>query len=133
MQCRVANKPYDIFGTWYSDQYLLSGDLHWLGHLVSASYLRLSKASQETDSEHTPITQSMFRFYNRNASSIRSIIVSNCLSDPQEQDGNEQQKLEGVEKKPSSSITEHGNPVSHRSMNVGNIAGVSGRKTQGVL
>lgn len=126
MQCRVANKPYDIFGTWYSDQHLLSGDLHWLGHLVSASYLRLSRASQETDSEHTPITQNMFRFYNRNASSIRSIVISNCLSDLQEADGGESNKTESVEGKTNKN-TEHGNPVSHR-----NIASTS-KKIQGVL
>lgn len=39
LQCRVLNKPYDIFGTWYNDQYLLSGDLHWLAHLVSQNIL----------------------------------------------------------------------------------------------
>lgn len=135
LQCRVVNKPYDIFGTWYSDQYLLSGDLHWLAHLVSASYLRLNRASQETDSEHIPITQSMYRFYNRNASSIRSIMVANCLSDPQQDDGQEQNKMEGIEEKSKVKATEHGNPVSHRNMNAANIASTSGscKKTQGVF
>lgn len=51
LQCRVVNKPYDIFGTWYSDQWLLSGDLHWLAHLISSSHLWLNRASQEVDSE----------------------------------------------------------------------------------
>lgn len=55
------NKPYDIFGTWYSDQSLLSGDLHWLAHLVSSSVLWLIKASQETESEHVPITSQLYR------------------------------------------------------------------------
>lgn len=81
LQCRIVNKPYDIFGTWYSDQYLLSGDLHWLAHLVSTSYIWLNRASQEADSEHTPITQHLFRFYNRNASSVRTVMVANCLTD----------------------------------------------------
>lgn len=65
LQCRVMNKPYDIFGTWYSDQYLLSGDLHWLAHLVSSSVLWLIKASQETESEHVPITSLLYRFVQR--------------------------------------------------------------------
>lgn len=80
LQCRVVNKPYDIFGTWYSDRHLLSGDLFWLAHLVSTTGLWLNKASQETASEHTPIMNQMFRFYNTNASSIRAIMVANCLT-----------------------------------------------------
>lgn len=117
LQCRVVNKPYDIFGTWYSDQYLLSGDLHWLAHLVSTSYLRLNRATQETDSEHIPITQNMFRFYNRNASSIRAIMVANCLTDSEQISREEQSVTENVQTK-SNVTTEHGNPVSHRNMNI---------------
>lgn len=61
---------------------LLSGDLHWLAHLVSVSYLWINRASQEADSERVPVTQIMCRFYNRNASSIRSITIGDCLRDP---------------------------------------------------
>ena len=43
MQSRVMNKPYDVFGTWYNDCYLLSGNLHWTGHLNSCSVLWLNK------------------------------------------------------------------------------------------
>lgn len=46
MQCRVSNKPYDFFGTWYNDSYLLSGDLRWLAYLVSTSVVWLNRASQ---------------------------------------------------------------------------------------
>lgn len=72
------NRPYDIFGTWFSDQYLISGDLHWLAHLVSTSVLWLNKANQEIDSEHVPIMNTLYKFYNRNASSIRAIMIANC-------------------------------------------------------
>lgn len=37
LKCRIVNRPYDIFGTWFTDRYLLSGDLHWLQHLISTS------------------------------------------------------------------------------------------------
>lgn len=80
MQCRIVNKPYDIFGTWYSDHYLLSGDLHWLAHLVSSSVLWLNKASQETSSEHIPVMSQLYKFYNCNASSIRTVMIANCLT-----------------------------------------------------
>lgn len=60
---------------------LLSGDLHWLAHLVSVSHLWINKASQEADSERVPVTQIMFRFFNRNASSIKSIMMGKCLRD----------------------------------------------------
>lgn len=78
LRCRVVNRPYDIFGTWFSDQHLISGDLHWLAHLISTSVLWLNKANQEVDSEHVPIMNQLYKFYNRNASSIRGIMVANC-------------------------------------------------------
>lgn len=78
LQCRVLMKPYDICGAWYSDQHFLSGDVHRLGHLVSQSVLWLNKASQETASEHIPIMNQMFRFYNCNGSSVRAAMFAYC-------------------------------------------------------
>ena len=78
LQCRVLMKPYDICGAWYSDQHFLSGDVHRLGHLVSQSVLWLNKASQETASEHIPIMNQMFRFYNGNGSSLRAAMFAYC-------------------------------------------------------
>ncbi|XP_036320698.1 F-box/WD repeat-containing protein 5 isoform X1 [Rhagoletis pomonella] len=78
LRCRVVNRPYDIFGTWFGDQYLISGALHWLGHLLSFSELWLNKANQEVDSEHVPIMNRLYKFYNRNASSVRAIMVAKC-------------------------------------------------------
>ncbi|KYN43382.1 F-box/WD repeat-containing protein 5 [Trachymyrmex septentrionalis] len=111
LQCRVMNKPYDIFGTWYSERYLLSGNLHWLAHLVSTSVVWLNKANQESASEHVPIMTQLFRFYNGNASSIRAIMVANCLA-PAPAESTEQQS------QPSSSNTkeEKGNPPSHKDL-----------------
>ncbi|XP_046999141.1 F-box/WD repeat-containing protein 5 [Schistocerca americana] len=100
LQCRVKNRPYDIFGTWFSDQYLLSGDLHWLAHLVSTSVLWLNKASQEANSEHVPITSKLYAFYNPNSSSIRAIMVANCLapSPTQVNNSNQQSPMDNIQK-----------------------------------
>lgn len=125
LRCRVTNRPYDIFGTWFSDQHLLSGDLNWLAHLVSSSILWLNKANQEVDSEHTPIRNQMYKFYNRNASSIRAIMVANCpwLGDEKkEEDGAEGSSTsEAVEPKTTNEDEEDdrriGNPLSHYQMN----------------
>lgn len=120
LRCRVVNRPYDIFGTWFSDQYLLSGDLHWLAHLVSTSVLWLNKANQEIDSEHVPIMSQLYKFYNRNASSVRAIMVARC---PWLDESND--PLAQVEPKASSAPTANsdqpstsssvasGNPLSH--------------------
>lgn len=81
LQCRVGNKPYDIFGTWYSDRHLLSGDLFWLAPMVSTTGLWINKASQETASEHTPILNQLFRFYNTNASSVRVLMIADSISE----------------------------------------------------
>lgn len=78
LQCRVLMKPYDICGAWYSDQHFLSGDVHRMGHLISQSVLWLNKASQETASEHIPIMNQMFRFYNCNGSSVRAAMFASC-------------------------------------------------------
>ncbi|XP_049283104.1 F-box/WD repeat-containing protein 5 isoform X2 [Anopheles funestus] len=128
LKCRVTNRPYDIFGTWFSDQHLLSGDLSWLAHLVSSSILWLNKANQEVDSEHTPVRNQMYKFYNRNASSIRAIMVANCpwLSDETEgkrengkdaNTGGSELKSSDEEPGPSSGDRRAGNPLSHYQMN----------------
>ncbi|XP_041775696.1 F-box/WD repeat-containing protein 5 isoform X1 [Anopheles merus] len=124
LKCRVTNRPYDIFGTWFSDQHLLSGDLSWLAHLVSSSILWLNKANQEVDSEHTPVRSQMYKFYNRNASSIRAIMVANCpwLSDEAEvkKEGEKEKGTSDAEQKSSddepgtsSGDRRAGNPLSH--------------------
>ncbi|KXJ84222.1 hypothetical protein RP20_CCG015769 [Aedes albopictus] len=125
LRCRVTNRPYDIFGTWFSDQHLLSGDLHWLAHLVSSSILWLNKANQEVDSEHTPIRNQLYKFYNRNASSIRAIMVANCpwLGDEKkDEEGAEGPSTsDAAEQKPTTEDEEDdrriGNPLSHYQMN----------------
>lgn len=60
---------------------MISSRLHFLGHFVSCSALWLNKASQETESERKPIIKRMFKFYNKNASSIRTVLVADCLID----------------------------------------------------
>ncbi|KAK3088736.1 hypothetical protein FSP39_023151 [Pinctada imbricata] len=81
MQARVINKPYDVFGTWYNNDYLLSGNLHWIGQLQSCSSLWLNKAYQATESEHESVVMRLYRFQNVNASSIRTIMIAKCLND----------------------------------------------------
>lgn len=78
LQARVLNKPYDIFGCWLNNSHLLSGNLHYLGHLSSCSALWLNKATQEVDSEQESVVMRLFKFLNINASTVRSIAVANC-------------------------------------------------------
>ncbi|XP_071948006.1 F-box/WD repeat-containing protein 5-like [Antedon mediterranea] len=78
LQARVLNKPYDIFGCWLNNSYLLSGNLHYLGNLSSCSALWLNKAMQEVDSEQESVVMRIFKFLNINASTIRNIMVANC-------------------------------------------------------
>ncbi|XP_042211145.1 F-box/WD repeat-containing protein 5-like [Homarus americanus] len=116
LQCRVLNKPYDIFGTWYNDQYLLSGDLHWLAHLVSTSVIWLNKANQENNSEHEAIITRLYKFYNRNASSVRTILVANCLTPDSTNNSEVVERME--EKTEEKEVVERGNPPSHRELSV---------------
>ncbi|XP_055384325.1 F-box/WD repeat-containing protein 5-like [Condylostylus longicornis] len=75
--CRVSNRPYDVFGTWFNDYQLLSGDFNWPNYLINKSFVWLNRTNQDS-SEHRVATTQMYKFYNRNASSIRAIIVANC-------------------------------------------------------
>ena len=113
LQCRVLNKPYDIFGTWYTNDYLISSRLHFLGHLISYSALWLNKAWQEVESERKPIIKRMFKFYNKNASSIRSVLVADCPT--------EQSSPEAAH----SSQPDHSQPTksSHRNCDIANQRG----------
>ncbi|XP_012272975.1 F-box/WD repeat-containing protein 5 isoform X2 [Orussus abietinus] len=125
LQCRVVNKPYDIFGTWYSERHLLSGDLLWLAHLVSTSVLWLNKANQESASEHVPIMNQLYRFYNGNASSIRAVMIANCLS-------RAPSETEPTQSQPSTSNLKEarGNPPSHRDISSASSAGDAERQEE---
>ncbi|PNF38975.1 hypothetical protein B7P43_G06605 [Cryptotermes secundus] len=122
LQCRVMNKPYDIFGTWYSDHHLLSGDLHWLAHLVSTSILWLNKASQESESELVPIMDQLYKFYNSNASSIRAVMVANCLA-PSPLESEAVSSEAGAQPGKGPDNSERGNPPSHREINSPSTSG----------
>lgn len=120
LRCRVVNRPYDIFGTWFSDQHLISGDLQWLAHLVSQSVLWLTKANQEVDSEHVPIMTLLYKFYNKKASSIRGIMIANCpwMDD---NDVNDEPMVEAGEcskriAHKDDDVKRAGNPLSHHKL-----------------
>ncbi|XP_004531683.1 F-box/WD repeat-containing protein 5 isoform X2 [Ceratitis capitata] len=118
LRCRVVNRPYDIFGTWFSDQYLISGDLHWLAHLLSYSELWLNKANQEIDSENVPIMNKLYKFYNRNASSVRAIMIAKCpwlddLNDPLSKNLDVNSSDESLIDVGPSTSNYAGNPISH--------------------
>ncbi|XP_067139924.1 F-box/WD repeat-containing protein 5 [Centruroides vittatus] len=104
LQCRVLNKPYDVFGTWYTETYLLSGHLHFLGSSVSCSVLWLNKASQETESEKKPVVKQLFKFYNKNASSLHSIMVANSLLPSEEGNSNVQDDTDNEKRNSSFEI-----------------------------
>lgn len=77
IRCRIVNRPFDIFGTWFSDRHLLSGDLQWLGHLVSTSVVWLNRANRAVDADLVPVMRQLYKFRNRNASSVRALLVAN--------------------------------------------------------
>ncbi|XP_005112407.1 uncharacterized protein LOC101854616 isoform X2 [Aplysia californica] len=86
MQCRVTNKPYDVFGAWYDNDHLLSGTLYWTSVLNSVSAVWLSKASQEVESEMESVSMMLYRFENVNSSSIRLLHVAEVHKDEENVD-----------------------------------------------
>ncbi|CAG0892547.1 unnamed protein product [Cyprideis torosa] len=55
--------------------------------MVSASVLWVNKASQETKSEYRAIMNQLYRMYNRNAASVRTLMIANCLGSEEEVTG----------------------------------------------
>ncbi|CAG0918516.1 unnamed protein product [Notodromas monacha] len=75
-RCRIESRPYDLFGAWYHSEYFISGGVSIIGTAI-VSKLSLVKASQETESEHQAVMNSMLRFYTR-LSCARNILVADC-------------------------------------------------------
>ncbi|KAM7368948.1 hypothetical protein PAMP_013248 [Pampus punctatissimus] len=75
---RVRNKPYDVFGCWLNETYLISGNLHWIGNMTSCSVLWLNKAFQDIESENVNVVKRLFKLQNVNASTIRTVMVAHC-------------------------------------------------------
>ena len=46
----------------------------------STTIIWMNKSKQEVSSEHLSIINRLYKFYNRNASSVRTIMVSKCLT-----------------------------------------------------
>lgn len=84
LMCRVNNKPYDVFGAWYNDSYLLSGNLYWQGLLTSCSAIFINKAYPCLESEHESVVHLMLKFFNVSGSSVRTIMIANCLDGDEE-------------------------------------------------
>ncbi|ELU06661.1 hypothetical protein CAPTEDRAFT_220138 [Capitella teleta] len=80
---RVRNDPFDVFGTWYNETCLISGNLLRLGHLNSSCYLWLNRAMRSPQATGDPFLR-LFNFRNRNASSVRTIQVAKCQRKGQE-------------------------------------------------
>ncbi|GAB6021956.1 hypothetical protein CHUAL_006117 [Chamberlinius hualienensis] len=79
LQSRVQNRPYDIFGTWYNDSYLISGNVKHFNRDISSSILWLNSAYQEIENENKSVLKELYKFYNKNASTVRTVMVANCL------------------------------------------------------
>lgn len=79
--CRILNKPYDVFGTFYSEEYIFSGQVKQIANLICSCSIWIHKAYANVTSEQKPLMSRLFRFMNVNASFIRTLLVAKCKSD----------------------------------------------------
>ncbi|XP_065202814.1 F-box/WD repeat-containing protein 5 [Planococcus citri] len=79
--CRILNKPFDIFGTFYNDEYIFSGQVKQIANLICSCSIWIHKAYADVTSEQKPLMSLLFRFMNVNASFIRTLLVAKCRSD----------------------------------------------------
>ena len=47
---RISNKPWDAFGCWYGNKYVISSEFKWLAHMVSTTMLLINKVSYKNNS-----------------------------------------------------------------------------------
>lgn len=73
--CRILNKPYDILGTFYSEEYIFSGQVKQIGDLFCSSNIWIHKAYPDITSEQKPLMSRLFRFINVTA---RTLIIATC-------------------------------------------------------
>ncbi|KAF2367827.1 WD40 repeat [Trinorchestia longiramus] len=73
---RTKNRPYDLFGAWITDDYLVTGELKWLQNMRSTSTLLLIRSTQEISSEHVPILSTLLKLFNNNSACARSLLVA---------------------------------------------------------
>lgn len=79
--CRILNKPFDVFGTFYSEEYIFSGQVKQIANLICSCSIWIHKAYANVTSEQKPLMSLLFRFMNVNASFIRTLLVAKCKSD----------------------------------------------------
>ncbi len=75
--CRILNKPHNILGTFYSEEYIFSGQVKPVGNYISSSSIWIHKAYPDITSEHKPLMSRLFRFINVNA---KTLLVATCKS-----------------------------------------------------
>ncbi|XP_018017695.1 F-box/WD repeat-containing protein 5 [Hyalella azteca] len=73
---RTKNRPYDLYGAWITDEYLVTGELKWLQNMHSTSTLLLIRSTQEVGSEHVPILSTLLKLFNKNSACARSLQVA---------------------------------------------------------
>lgn len=78
LRCRINNNPFDTYGTWLSDNFVISGDCDRLPELASTSVLWLNETNQNINIEHVPTMHHLYKFSNKNGGVIRNFMVANC-------------------------------------------------------
>ena len=82
---RMANKPWDAYGCWYGNKYVISAEFKWLAHMVSNTMLLLNKVSfalEQSLNDHTLAgIRTLFRIYNNAGNAVRHLCVANVPKD----------------------------------------------------
>lgn len=87
-----------MFGTFYSDEYILSGQVQHFGPFVCASSVCIHEAYPDITLEHKPLISRLFRFLNVNTSFIRNLIVATCKYNNIESDNGNDSRVPSVSK-----------------------------------
>lgn len=82
---KLTNKPYDAFGCWYGNKYIITSEFKWLAHMVSTSMLLMNKVSFALEKNYNDHTlagiRTLFRFYNSAGNAVRYFCVANVAKD----------------------------------------------------
>ena len=76
VKCRIGLRPWDTFGCWYNNNYLISSDHEWLAHTVSTNKLWMNKVDYSMDADPAlACMRQLYRTHNAGGSTAKNLMV----------------------------------------------------------
>ena len=70
------SRPYDIYGCWYNNSYVISSEHEWLNHTISCNKFWINKVDLTLDSDPgLACMRQLYRTHNAGGCTVRQVLV----------------------------------------------------------